>query len=257
MFRYWTIGRTVAAIGVTRHVRGNRLRARVGPTIVIAASAGPFVTHKRKGDRMFSGRTWIKTIATSSLALGALLLAGCASDRPHEYGQERPPINDVDARDGGLQSKDVNEAADQVAMDLLSSPQLNGSRTQWTMVVDRMDDQTRDRLHLTDMDIFLQALKARIAQHGQGRVQLITNRQKFYDIRSREREGGGRDEFGQTGGPVVPGAPEAVQPDFALTGVARDMPRRGTNYYQIEFSVEDLIHRTTVFDHLYQVKVAR
>ena len=177
-------------------------------------------------------------------------------DRPHDVGRQRPSVDDLDARDRGLQSRDVNEAADQMAADLLSDPELNRSREQWTIVVTGMDDKTRDRQFMTDYDIFLQALKARLARQGRGRVQLITNRDRFYNLRDRELEGGGRDEFGQGGGGGR-GAPQAVSPDYALTGVVRDLPRRGTIYYQMEFTVEDLHRRTTAWTGSYEVKVAR
>jgi hypothetical protein len=190
-----------------------------------------------------------------ALAAGLLGLAGC-SDKPHDYGQERPSARDLDSRDKGLQSRDVNEAADRLAADLLAEPELNRSRDQWTIVVTNIDDKTRDRQFTTDYDIFLQALKARIAKQGKGRVTLITNRDKFYNLRDRELEGGGRDAFGQGGGGRA-GAPQAVSPDFALTGVVRDLPRRGTIYYQMEFTVEDLHRRTTAWTGSYEVKVAR
>ncbi len=44
---------------------------------------------------------------------------GCSSDKPHGYGQQRPPVDQLDSRDRGLQSKDVVNASDQMAMDLL------------------------------------------------------------------------------------------------------------------------------------------
>jgi hypothetical protein len=172
---------------------------------------------------------------------------GCQpTDKPHDYGQRRPSVNDLDERDAGLQSRDINWAADQMAADLLSDPELNRSREQWTVVVTTMDDKTRDREFMTDYDIFLQALKARIAKQGRGRVTLITNRDKFYNLRDKELEG-----------PANQPAPAAVNPDYAMTGVVRDLPRRGTIYYQMEFSIEDLKRRTTAWTGSYEVKVSR
>lgn len=184
------------------------------------------------------------------------LLVGCHSDKPHDYGRERPPVEQLDPRDKGLQSADVTTAADQMAADLLADPKLNASRTQWTIVVTSMDDKTRDRMFRTDYDIFLQALKSRLFQQSKGRVTLIQNRDKFYQQRNKELEGGGKDEFGQGGGGVA-GAPQAVSPDYALTGVVRDLPRRGTIYYQMEFSLDDLHTRTQAWLKAYEVKVAR
>ena len=205
--------------------------------------------------RMVAGR------ASMALLGGALLAAGgtaCApTDRPHDVGRQRPSVDDLDRRDRGLQSRDINEAADQLAADLLSDPELNRGREQWTVVVTNIEDKTRDRQFMTDYDIFLQALKARLAKQGRGRITLVTNRDRFYNLRDRELEGGGgRDEFGQGGGGGR-AAPQAVSPDYALTGVVRDLPRRGTIYYQMEFTAEDLKRRTTAWTGSYEVKVAR
>ena len=204
---------------------------------------------------------WVVTgRAVAVLLRGGLVIAGgpgCRpTDRPHDFGQQRPSVDDLDERDRGLQSRDVNEAADQMAADLLSDPELNRGREQWTMVVTNVEDRTRDRQFMTDHDIFLQALKARLARQGRGRITLVTNRDRFCNLRDSELEGGGRDEFGQGGGGGR-AAPQAVSPDYALTGVVRDLPRRGTIYYQMEFTAEDLRRRTTAWTGSYEVKVAR
>ena len=36
-----------------------------------------------------------------------------------------------------------------------------------------------------------------------------------------------------------------------------DLPNRGTNYYQIQFTLQDLHNRTIPWTRLYSVKVAR
>ena len=46
----------------------------------------------------------------------------------------RPSPTDLDSRDRDLQSKDLIEASDQMAMSLSSLPELNESRSQWTIV---------------------------------------------------------------------------------------------------------------------------
>ena len=190
-------------------------------------------------------------------ALAAACGTGCApTDRPHEYGQQRPSVDDLDSRDRGLQSRDVNEAADQMAADLLSDPELNRSPEQWTIVVTEMADRTRDRQFSTDYDIFLQALRVRLAKQGRGRVTLVTNRDEFYRLRDRELEGGGRDEFGQGGGGGR-AAPQSTNPAYALRGVVRDLPRRGTVYYLMEFTLTDMNRRIESWTGSYEVKVAR
>ena len=189
---------------------------------------------------------------------------GCAdTDRPTEYGRQRPPLDEVDSRDVGLQSTDVRRAADEVIMELLRLPELRDSDRQWTMVVTDVEDRTNDRkFRNIDYNIFLEKLKANIAKQGRGQIRLIENRQRFYDTRSRELEGeleGGGDEFGQgegSGGGGA-GAPQAVSPDFGLYATASDLPGRGTTYYLINFVVTNLKTREQVFVKDYEVRVSR
>jgi hypothetical protein len=197
------------------------------------------------------------------LAMGALLAlaAGCTHDRPHEYGERRPPVDEVTADETGLGSKDVVSASDQMAQDLLGNRELNASRTQWTMVVDHIDNRTTSN-HF-DMDIFLERLRVNLAKYGKGRVALIENREKLRDLQSRELEipaAGERDDYGQTGasssGRPAPG-PRGVQPDYALYGKVMELPNRGTSYFLCEFTVTDLRTRQQVWTNAYEVKTAR
>jgi Peptidoglycan-synthase activator LpoB len=142
-------------------------------------------------------------------------------------------------------------AADKMSRDLLADPTLNASSTAWTMVVTSMEDKTTDRANHINFDIFLQALKGDLAQKSAGRVQLIENKAEFHNVRNQELEGG--DQFGQGAAP----APAAINPDYALTGTAMDLPNRATNFYQIEFKLVNLHNRTLAFNRVYQVKVAR
>src|SRR4051794_26715414 len=101
----------------------------------------------------FASRGVSTKFAVAALAGFLSLAAGCEhSDKPHGYGQERPSVDDLDARDSGLQSRDINDAANQVAASLLATPELNASPQQWVVVLDSMEDHTRDRMFLTDFD---------------------------------------------------------------------------------------------------------
>jgi len=108
-------------------------------------------------------RTNLPSIGMLSLAM--LFVGACYHDRPHETGQARPPVESLDARDAGLQSKDVVVASDQMAQDLLALPELNESKHQWTTVVDRVENRTTGD-HF-DMNIFLERLKVNLAKQGQ------------------------------------------------------------------------------------------
>ena len=194
-------------------------------------------------------------------ALGVAWLGGCAdTDRPTEYGRQRPPIDELDSRDVGLQAPDVRRAADEVIMELLRLPELRDGDRQWTMVISGVEDRTNDRkFRNLDYNIFLEKLRANISKQGRGQIRLIENRDRFYDTRSRELESEleGADEFGQGEESGAARAPKAVSPDFGLYATASDLPGRGTTYYLINFVVTNLKTREQVFVEDYEVRVSR
>jgi hypothetical protein len=188
-------------------------------------------------------------------ALGLLLVVGCHSDKPHEYGRQRPPVDQLDSRDRGLQSKDVVAASDQMAMDLLALPELAGASHQWTVVVDRIENLTANRRQ--DLNIFLERLRVKLAQQGRGRVALIENRDKLRDLQSRELEQGPGDPFQQGGVNRAAPGPAGIQPDYALYGKISELPNRGTSYFFVEFTMTSLKTRQQVWTNAYEVKVER
>src|SRR4051812_11018403 len=126
------------------------------------------------------------SLLASLAGLAALAaLGGCQS----EYDRQRPPLDQVDKRDRGLQSQEVLIASDQIADSLLKLPELNATDRQWTLVVDRVEDRSIDQKFRLDYDIFLERLRANLARQGRGRVRLVENRDRFYDLRARELEG--------------------------------------------------------------------
>jgi len=201
-------------------------------------------------------------VALSLLGLVGLPL-GCAHDKPHEYGVRHPAVEDRDPEARGLEGKDVIAASDQMAQDLLALPELNESRQQWTIVVDRVDNHT-ERNHF-DLNIFLDRLRSNLSRYGHGRVALIENRARFRDIQSREVEGGGGgggggDEFGQSGalhgGNAAPG-PAGIQPDYGLYAKITELPNRGYSYFYCEFALSSLKTREVVWSRGYEVKTTR
>lgn len=187
------------------------------------------------------------------MAAGLGLAAGCASDRPHDYGRERPPVGQLDARDRGLQSADVVQSSEKVIEYMLALPDLNGP-TRKTVVVTNIENKTTDPYF--NYDIFIQRLRANMGQYGRDRLFLVENKERVNRLRNQEIEGPGRDPFGQGdggGGPAVP----SVQPEFALYGIVSELPNRGTSYYLFEFTLTNLKTREQIPLRPYEVKVAR
>ena len=170
----------------------------------------------------------------------AMIVSGCAKD----YGTQRPDVSQLDKRDVGLQSKDVVQASDQMAADLLSDPNLNASHDRWVVVVDRVDNHTVNSRF--DLDVFLQRLKAKLAQQGKGRVQLVENRDKLHDLQARELE---------RSAPAANAA--GIQPDYSLYARVDELPNRGTSYYQVTFTLTDLRTRELAWTNMYEVRVER
>jgi peptidoglycan-synthase activator LpoB len=185
------------------------------------------------------------------LGLCALPLAACSN-----YGDQRPDVNQLSSGDAGLQSKDVVACTNQLVTDLLSSPQLNASPTQWTLVVSGMQDQTIDKMFSTNYDIFTQSLRSAISEKAQGRIALIENKATFNGLRDSELETPQADPYQQGGSPGNP-APAAINPDYILYGTAIDMPNRSTNFYQLQFNIFNAHTRVLVWSRTYQVKTSR
>jgi len=188
------------------------------------------------------------------IGLLSFLVGGCTRDIPNDYGDQRRPVDQIDPRDNGLQSKDVVSASDLMARDLLADEGLRRANAQWVMVVDRFEDHTLDRHFNVNYDIFIERLRTNIGQFGKGSVTLVENKVKLNQLRNKELDSSRGDEFGQGSGG---GGPGRLQPDFALYGKAFDLPNRGTNYYLLEFTVVSLRSGTQVWTNKYEVKAAR
>lgn len=198
-----------------------------------------------------------KFFFSHTLALGGFVclgLAGCHDDKPHEYGRERPQIDEIDSHGHGLQSKDLLQATDQMAMELLALPALNQSQAKWTIVTQAMENQTVSQRQ--NLDIFVDRLKTQLHHAGGDRLALIENRDRFHDLQDRELEGAPRDQFGQGGGPSAPG-PAGIQPQYVLYGKMQELPDRKTSTYRAEFNLTDFRTREIVWSGEYIVKVRR
>jgi hypothetical protein len=173
------------------------------------------------------------------------VMAGCQT-----YADRRPPVDQLDSRDKGLQSKDLLNVTDTMTADLLSLPALNQSQTQWTIVTTNTENETSKAMNY---DIFIDRLKTNLSRQSSGRVTLIENKAKFNQLRNKELDQP-QDTFGQGDGTSATGR---IQPDFALYGKVQDMPNRGTDTYRFEFTLTNLKSGVQVWSRDYLVKVGR
>ncbi|HRK31681.1 MAG TPA: hypothetical protein PLD59_11430 [Tepidisphaeraceae bacterium] len=199
-----------------------------------------------------------KSLVILGLAAGVV---GCShNDKPHEYGQQRPPVDQLDGRDRGLQSKDLVASTDTIAMEILAMPELNASQAKWTIVAMPVENQTTAAR--ANYDIFIDRLKTSLFKHGRGRVALIENRDRYRDMQNRELDPAARereDSMGQTG--VSAGSTSAgTQPDYALYAKMQELPNRATSLYRIEFNITKFAgagSREMVYSGEYLTRVER
>jgi hypothetical protein len=191
-----------------------------------------------------------KSFAVLSLAAATAVAGGCTSDhKPDDYHHQRPDVTEVDSRDRGLQSSEVVEASEKLTAELLALPEVNQSPRRLTVVFTNLDDLTHTRQF--NYDIFLERLKTEMSYKGRDRIAFVTNKDKYYNTRSRELDGARNERDG--------GAPtNRVQPDFALTGKVMELPNRGTDYYLFTFSLTDIRgNGGTEIPLSYEVRVRR
>jgi hypothetical protein len=162
---------------------------------------------------------WI--IAAGLVAAGA----GCSTS----YQDQRPPVDQLNPDDTGLQSKDIVNATDRMAAEILSDPTINARPTKLLIVFDGMDNKTLDQNFPTS--IFISRLRVKLGELGKGRIQLIENRDKLRQLQSAELE--------QTGEGGAPG-PAGIQPDYSLTGTVTEMANRSTSYFLADFAIVGL-----------------
>lgn len=195
------------------------------------------------------------TKITMAMLAATAGVVGCAKS----YENQRPPVDQLDARDRGLQSKDVVEASDRMAMELLSVPEISATDHRLLVVFTGVRNKTTSVPE--NLDIFIQRLKAAVGKQGRSKLQIIANREEFHDLQSRELEPmmGERDDYQQGGNRPAPARPgqAGLQPDYGLEAVAMDLANRGTNYYNFEFRLIDLRTREQVWTGMYEVRVAK
>ena len=186
-------------------------------------------------------RSIVVALSAGVLALGV----GCSKN----HGRVRPPVDELSDKGRGLQGKDVVSATDQMAASLLSSPALNASRDQWTIVVDHVENLSASQRG--NLDIFLIRLRARLSQLSAGRVTLIENRQKLNELQNRELDPIAVDP----NRPATP-APPRLQPNYYLSAKLADLPSGESTYFIVDFTLSKN-DRTIPWEGMYEVATSR
>ena len=182
-----------------------------------------------------------KTLKMLSAAVIGIAAVSC--DKPYQYSQERPAIDQVDSEGYGLQSKDLLQASDQMAQELLALPALNSSQTRWTVVAAPMENQTVSQRE--NLDIFIDRVKTQLYKQGGDRIALIENRDRYRALQEHELDNPPADAQG------------SVQPQFILYGAMQELANRDTSTYRAEFKLSNLRTREIVWNGEYIVKVRR
>jgi PBP1b-binding outer membrane lipoprotein LpoB len=169
------------------------------------------------------------------------VLDGCVYEQP----PGRIPADQLSDDNGGLQSKDVQSATDQMATDLLALPRLNASDRKWTIVVSDAINQTTDP-YTIQYNVFSNRLKSVLLAKSQGRVQLIDNKEAYHTLQNQELES-----------PAGGGQPAGVQPDYALTITINEMPNRAYSYFQVNAKLTSLNSREIFWGNTYEIQAAR
>ena len=181
-------------------------------------------------------------LTAAATAIISVAMAGGCAERPHEYGAQRPPVEQLSAGNAGLQSKDVVSATDQLATDLLSVPELNSSAKQWTIVITNVENRSSNTNF--SYEAFSQRLRSKLSALGHGRVALVENRETYKNLQSKEldpaAENSGTSGGAQLGGP-------GMNPDYGLYITIDEMPNRSTSYYLITGTLTNLSTRQQVW----------
>ena len=102
------------------------------------------------------------------LLAGILAPALGCDDKPHEYGEKRLPLDQVDSKGEGLQSKDLLAATDQMSMELSCCRGAESQRYKVDGGDATMENQTNSRRD--NLNIFVDRLKTQLFKHGGDRI---------------------------------------------------------------------------------------
>jgi hypothetical protein len=184
-----------------------------------------------------------RTAVARAIALGLMLLAGCAS--AVAVGQNT-----------ALDSTDLVTMTDDMSARILASPavqQAIAREGSLKVVVEPVvNDMRAEVLPRGPADAFTARLRTLLAHHAPGEFTWIMNRDAFYALRNAELSP--TDPARIDPGP----SPDAINPRYALTAtftsLANENTAARTDYYVCSYSLTDLSTRVVLWTGDYEVK---
>ncbi|HEY7091224.1 MAG TPA: hypothetical protein VH518_24215 [Tepidisphaeraceae bacterium] len=150
-----------------------------------------------------------------------------------------------------LDSVDLVKMTDDMAMQIGGDPDVQRAYEQHgplkIVVQPVRNEMTAEVLPRGPAEAFTARVRLLLAKHSPERYTWVMNRDAFYHLRANELEGVDL-------GP----APEAVNPDYALTATFKSLtkedPKRRSAYYLCVYELTDLRDRTLLWTGSYEVK---
>jgi penicillin-binding protein activator len=182
------------------------------------------------------------------------LLSGCASS-----GVKNPsgvPVTHMNADEQGfvagtgIESQDVVMVTDKMARSILSIPQIASAATPPTIVLEPLENQTRDPIN---KEIFLTRIRAQLNSKARGKVTFLARSQMatLEQERNRKREG----SVTASSDPTVQ---EFKGADYFLTGTLQGLSTRtkaGTSDYVLyNFHLIDARTSAIVWEDMAEIK---
>ena len=150
-----------------------------------------------------------------------------------------------------LDSVDLVQMTDQMARSIVADKRVQEAiqkEGSLKVVVQPVENRmTAEVLPRGQAEAFTARVRALLSKHDPTQFTWVLNRDEYYDLRGKELEGV----------PLGP-APEAVNPEYALTAVfsslSDESSQRRTDFYVCRYELSDLQTRNVIWSDSYKVK---
>ena len=149
-----------------------------------------------------------------------------------------------------LDSVDLVQMTDQMARSIISDPKVQQAIHQGgplRVVVQPVENQlTAEVLPRGQAEAFTARVRALLSQHAPDQFTWVLNKSEFYDLRGKELDV-----------PLGP-APEAINPDYALTAIFSSLSQESStgrsDFYLCRYELSNLQTRNVLWSDAYKVK---